>query len=101
MLTILYSISFKMIGNQQVFSSLRENIKLLWKVGVGISVGWILSFYALSLGSISLITPLLQTDTLFIILLSYVFLKDLEKISYKLAFSALIIVLGAVLLTIS
>lgn len=98
---VLYTFSFKMIGNQQVFSSLRQNIKLLWKVGVGIAVGWILSFYALSLGSVSVITPLLQTDTLFIILLSYIFLKDLEKISYRLAFSALIIVLGAVLLTIS
>lgn len=73
---------------------------MFWKAGAGMSLGWILSFYALSYENVSIVTPLLQTEPLFILFFVYLYLKKLEHISFKLVISTLLIVIGAMLVGI-
>lgn len=80
--------------------SFEKDFRLFWKAGVGLSLGWILAFYAFSYEKVSVVTPLLSVETLFIIFFAYRYLKELENISLKLSISAILIVFGVVLVTI-
>jgi drug/metabolite transporter (DMT)-like permease len=78
-----------------------NDIRNFWKPGVGIATGWLLAFVALSQDMVSIVTPILQTELLFILFFAYVFLRKQEKISLKLAASAILIVAGVILVTIN
>jgi DME family drug/metabolite transporter len=78
-----------------------KDFRMFWKAGVGMSLGWILSFYALSHENVSIVAPLLQTEPLFILFFVYLYLEKLEHISFKLVISTLLIVMGAMLVGIS
>ncbi|PVX23704.1 MAG: hypothetical protein CW691_09890 [Candidatus Bathyarchaeum sp.] len=79
----------------------QNTLKTFWKPGVGIAMGWLLSFLALNQTMVSIVAPLLQTELLFILLLGYVFLRKIEKFSLKLVASALLIVVGVILISIN
>ncbi len=78
-----------------------KDFRMFWKAGVGMSLGWILSFYALSHENVSIVAPLLQTEPLFILFFVYLYLKKLERTSFKLVISTILIVIGATLVGIS
>ena len=59
----------------------------------------LLVFVALSLGEVSVMVPLLNTTPLFSILLSLVFLKDLEKVTMNIVTGALLLLAGALFIT--
>jgi len=61
---------------------------------------WVLSFYALQYEMISVVTPLFQTGPLFVLFFAYLYLKELEHISSKVLISTILIVAGAMLVTI-
>ena len=86
-------------GSKAKFS--RKDLRLFWKPGVGIALGWLLSFFALNQEMVSIVAPILQTELLFILFFAYLFLRKLEKFSFKLVASALLIVLGVVLISIN
>ena len=79
---------------------LGEDFRLFWKAGVCTSIGWISAIYALSHERVSIITPLLQTEPLFVLFFAYLYLKKLERISFKLIISTLLIVIGVILVSI-
>jgi len=79
----------------------RKDLQMFWKPGVGIAAGWLLSFLALSQEMVSIVAPILQTELLFILFFAYIFLRKLEKISFKLIISALLIVAGVILISIN
>ncbi|PVX25176.1 MAG: hypothetical protein CW691_05375 [Candidatus Bathyarchaeum sp.] len=79
----------------------RKDIQLFWKPGVGIAAGWLLSFLALSQEMVSIVAPVLQTELLFILFFTYIFLRKLEKISIKLVASAILIIAGVILISIN
>ena len=78
-----------------------KDIHLFWKPGVGIAIGWLLSFLALSQEMVSIVAPILQTELLFILFFAYIFLRKLEKVSLKLLASALLIIIGVILISIN
>lgn len=77
----------------------KKDLAFFWKSGVGIAVGWLLSFFALSQEMVSIIVPLMQTELLFILLFSYIFLRKIEKLSLTLVASALLIIAGIILIS--
>jgi drug/metabolite transporter (DMT)-like permease len=79
----------------------RNDLKMFWKAGVGMALGWLLSFLALSQEMVSIVAPVLQTELLFILFFTYIFLRKIEKISLKLAASSLLIVAGVILISIN
>jgi uncharacterized membrane protein len=65
--------------------------------GVGQALSWIFSFYALSLEKVSVITPLLSIEPLFVVLFAYIYLRELERVPIKLVASILLTVFGVIL----
>jgi uncharacterized membrane protein len=59
-----------------------------------------LAFYALSFEDVSVVTPLLSTEPLFVVFFAYLYLRRLECVSTKLALSIVLTVLGVVLVTV-
>lgn len=57
------------------------------------------TFAALSKGAVSVVVPLVNTNPLFIVILSALFLKDLEKVTGLVVTGALLIVGGIGLIT--
>ena len=80
--------------------SLKRDTRWFWAAGVGQAVSWLLAFYALSMGTISITTPLLAVEPLFVVAFGYFYLKEVEWVSAKLAASIALTVLGVVLITI-
>jgi drug/metabolite transporter (DMT)-like permease len=80
--------------------SLKKNFRLFWVAGIGQAVSWLLAFYALSVEQVSITTPLLAVEPLFVVAFAYFYLKKLEHISTKLFASAALTVIGVVLITI-
>jgi uncharacterized membrane protein len=54
---------------------------------------------ALSLGAVSVVTPLNGTAPLFVLVLAFVFLKDVEQLTGRIVLGTVLIVLGVFLLT--
>lgn len=59
----------------------------------------LLGYIALSEGDVSVVVPLINTNPLFIVLFSALFLRDLETVNARVAFGAVMIVTGIVLIT--
>ena len=102
-----YSSSFLLYLLLSIFSDTQlkslyssKNFRLFWKAGVMQTLGWVLSFYALRHEKVSIVTPLMQTQPLFVLLLAYLYLKELEHLSFKLVVGTFLIVIGAMLVSI-
>lgn len=80
--------------------SIKKEFRFFWLAGIGQALSWILSFYALSLEKVSVITPLLSIEPLFVAIFAYLYLRDIERLSLKLAASIIITVFGVILITI-
>ena len=98
---IVYILVIRLSRNTETPHFSLNDIRNFWKPGVGIATGWLLAFVALSQDMVSIVTPILQTELLFILFFAYVFLRKQEKISLKLAASAILIVAGVILVTIN
>jgi len=79
--------------------SIKKDMRLFWLAGVGQAISWIFSFYALSIEKVSVITPLLSIEPIFVVLLAYVYLRGTEHVSLKLFASIILTVFGVILVT--
>ena len=59
----------------------------------------LLGIFALRVGTVSVVAPLSGTMSLFVLALSWLFLRDIERITLRLAAGTLLIVLGVYLIT--
>ena len=96
-LLLLLSLTFS-FGTQRP-KHLKKEIRVFWKAGVCQAFGWILASYALSHEQVSIVTPIIQTKPLFILLLSYLYLTGLERISLKVIIGTILIVTGVILIS--
>jgi len=80
--------------------SLKQDFRLFWTAGVGQTLSWVLSFYALTFQTVAVIVPLLSIEPIFVVLLAYLYMKDLEYVSPKLIASILLTVFGVILIII-
>ena len=79
--------------------SLKRDMRLFWVAGVGQAVTWMLGFYALSFDDVSVITPLLSIEPVFVALFAILYLRNIERVSPKLVVSIILTVVGVVLVT--
>lgn len=82
---------------QQVFSMSRRSISWFFAAGMVNTGAVLLNFYALSLGKVVIVEPLVSTNPVLSILLSAIFLKDLEVVTPRVIVGALCTVLGTIL----
>lgn len=67
--------------------------------GVMENLGVLLVLVALSLGQVSVVTPLNGTAPLFVLALASLLLKDVERLTGRIVLGTVLIVLGVFLLT--
>lgn len=79
--------------------SLKRDLRLYWVAGVGQAVTWILGFYALSMEDVSVVTPLLSVEPVFVALFAFLYLRKIERMNAKLVLSIVLTVVGIVLVT--
>jgi drug/metabolite transporter (DMT)-like permease len=79
--------------------SLKQDFRYFWKAGVGQALAWLLIFYAFSYEQVSIVTPLLAIEPLFVAFFAFLYLRKLEKVSPKLIISIILVVFGVILVT--
>jgi uncharacterized membrane protein len=67
--------------------------------GLSTSIAWVFNFQALSLGAVSIVTAILSTQPLISLLLSYLFLRKVEQVTFQKMLGAALVVLGISLVT--
>ena len=67
--------------------------------GITISLGMTCIYYALDLGKVSVVIPISSTGPLFSLILTALFLRDVERVTLRIVASASTIIAGVVLLT--
>lgn len=80
--------------------ALKQDFRWFWIAGIGQAVSWTLAFYSLSFEQVSITTPLLSIEPLFVAVFAYFYLRRIENVSAKLLASMVFTVLGIVLVTI-
>jgi drug/metabolite transporter (DMT)-like permease len=78
---------------------LKRDMRMFWVAGVGQAITWMLSFVALSFDEVSVITPLLSIEPVFVALFAFLYLRKIEQVSSKLVVSIVLTVVGVVLVT--
>ena len=68
--------------------------------GVTVSIGMVTIYYALDLGKVTVVIPISSTGPLFSLILSALFLRDVERVTLKIVLSAAMIVGGVLLITL-
>jgi DME family drug/metabolite transporter len=93
-----YSILFLMSKNMRHSVSMsRNDLLFLCAAGVFLTTGWLTLFYALSLGDVIIVAPLSNLQPVMVVGLSYVFLKDIEKIAPKMIAGIIVVLIGVLL----
>jgi drug/metabolite transporter, DME family len=80
--------------------SLKRDLRWFWAAGIGQAVAWTLAFYALSYDQVSIVTPILSAETLFVVAFAHFYLGELEKVSRKMMASIAITIAGVVLVSL-
>ncbi len=78
----------------------RNDILYLSGAGVFLTAGWLALFYALSHGDAVIVAPLSGLHPLMVVGLSYLFFKDIEKISIKTFNGIILVLIGVLLITL-
>jgi uncharacterized membrane protein len=76
-----------------------KSLRYFVVAGVTENVGVLLGLVALSLGQVSVVTPLNGTAPLFVLVLTFLFLKGIERLTGRIVLGTMFIVVGVFLLT--
>ena len=80
----------------------KMNRQCVWwflAAGITISFDMICIYYALHLGKVSVVIPISSTGPFFSLILTGLFLRDVERVTLRVVMSALLVVSGVVLLS--
>ena len=78
----------------------KSNLNWFIFIGIICALAFLFNFLALSISRVVVVNPIWQISPLFVLVLSYLFLPKLEKITSKLVIGSLLIVGGTVLVFI-
>ena len=96
----VFSLSLVATGQlRATFQGDRKCLPFYGTAAVVSATAQLLGYIALSEGDVSVVVPLINTNPLFIVLFSALFLRDLETVNARVAAGAALIVTGIVLIT--
>ncbi|MDE0356048.1 MAG: EamA family transporter [Deltaproteobacteria bacterium] len=97
---VVFSLSLVAAGQlRTTFQGNRKCLPFYGAAAVVSATAQLLGYIALSEGDVSVVVPLINTNPLFIVLFSALFLRDLETINTRVAAGAVLIVTGIALIT--
>ncbi len=68
--------------------------------GIGSAIATVSNSYALYLGKVIIISPIFNTVPLFVLFFAAIFLRDVERITISIVMGAIMVVLGAVIISV-
>jgi drug/metabolite transporter, DME family len=86
--------------SQETWKMNRQCFWWFLAAGVTISLGMVCIYYALDLGKVSIVIPISSTGPFFSLILTALFLRDVERVTPRIVLSAAVIVGGVLLLTL-
>lgn len=86
--------------NQETWKMNRECFWWFLAAGITVSLAMVCVYFALDLGKVSVVIPISSTGPLFSLILSALFLRDVERVTLRIVFSALMIVSGVLLISL-
>ena len=86
--------------NQKTWKMKRQCFWWCFAAGITISLGMVCIYYALDLGKVSVVIPISSTGPFFSLIFSALFLRDVERVTFRIVISAAMIVGGVLLLTL-
>ena len=87
-------------GMRSSISLNRKNTLYLCGAGVFLTTGWLTLFYALSHGEAIIVAPLASLHPVMVLLWSYLFFEDMEKITSKTVIGIILVLIGVLLITL-
>jgi len=96
---IVFTAFLAVSGNAQAMRCQGRSLWYFIAAGVTENAGVCLLMVALSLGQVSVVTPLAGTAPLFVLPMTYLFLRGIESLTWRIVAGAVLIVCGSVLLT--
>ncbi len=95
----IFSIYLIMTGRSGLIKTHKKSLPFFGSAALVSATAQLLTFVALSRGEVSAIVPLLNTNPLFTVLLSTLFLRDVEVITLKVVLGAALMVAGVIIIT--
>ena len=87
-------------GMRAAISLNLKNALYLSGAGVLLTAAWLTLFYALSYGDAIIVAPLASLHPVLVLGWSYLFFKDMEKISFKTVLGIITVLIGVVLISV-
>ena len=98
--TLFYALYIVASGQMKQFKLTRKSARYFVASGFIVTAGWLAMYNALSRGNVSVVSALIGTNPLFSLLMSYIFLRDSERLDWMVVLGCLAIVGGAVIITL-
>lgn len=96
---VIFALSLLAMGRIRLLQPQRESLPYFGSAAFIATGAQILNFTALSMGEVSVIVPLFETNSLFAIILSGIFLRDLERVTPRIVLGALLMVSGVLVIS--
>jgi drug/metabolite transporter, DME family len=81
--------------------ALKQSFRWFWIPGIGQAVSWMLAFVAFIFEKVSIVTPLLAVEPLFVVFFAYFAIRGIERITPQLVISMVLTVIGIILVSVS
>ena len=97
---IAYPILMRLLGRSGEFNFNRKAMPFLIGGGIATSVAWITMFMSTQMGTVSVVSAIIGANPLFGLVLSFVLLKDSERITPQVLIGCLTIVAAVIFITL-
>jgi DME family drug/metabolite transporter len=90
------------LGSKKLRASIsmtKKDLPYFFGSGIFLTAAWLVMFYALSIGDAIIVTPLANLHPLVVLVLSYFFLGDVEKITKGILMGVGVVAVGVLLIT--
>jgi uncharacterized membrane protein len=84
-----------------LFAVKKESLGFFAVAGAMTSLGWCALFYALQLGTVSVVIPIATSYSLVTLLLSVLLLRQVERVTWKVVLATVLVVAGVVTLSLA
>lgn len=78
----------------------RDSLSFYVPAGIAVSLGMVSIYYALDLGQVTVVIPISSTGPFFALILSALFLRDVERVTLTIILGACLIIAGVLLITL-
>jgi uncharacterized membrane protein len=90
---VMWGLALVMRGTG-VFGVTPAGFRLLACAGLAEGIAYLAMWQALMLGQVSVVSPLVNSHSIFTVVLAWLFLRDLERVTWRIAVAAALVVAG-------